>query len=213
MSDFRRMFEGESVTSASGGICLSCIIWRERPATWIRRGKVLKVLKVRPAGLIIIKRRKITRSLLSRSTRWWLSLYAETSRAVYSAAWMIYRQRCWWGDLADAVEDTRRRTGVEPVPKLKVSSTNPESKKKGQITSDYFPSYLIIKRCQIMRKENSGTWPHCQLLHYVPCKQTDVIATHDLHFHMLCFHVFFHLYKSSQLIESIRVHLIIEWEL
>ena len=26
---------------------------------------------------------KITRSLLSRSTRWWLSLYAETSRAVY----------------------------------------------------------------------------------------------------------------------------------
>ena len=34
------------------------------------------------------------------------------------------------GDLADAVEDTRRRTGVEPVPKLKVSSTNPESKKR-----------------------------------------------------------------------------------
>ena len=147
---------------------------------------------------------------MRRSTRWWLSLYADTSRAVYVDIGLLSDMDLQSGDLADAVEDTRRRTGVEPVPKLKVSSTNPESKKEGQITSDYFPSYLIIKRCQIMRKENSGTWPHCQLLHYVPCKQTDVIATHDLHFHMLCFHVFFHLYKSSQLIESIRVHSIIE---
>ena len=153
MSDFRRMFEGESVTSASGGICLSCIRWRERPATWIRRGKVLKVLKVVPTGPIIIKWRKITRSLLSRSTRWWLSLYADTSRAVYSSAW-IYLERCWWGDLADAVEDTRRRAGVQSVPELKVSSANPDwSTRRVNIhISDSFTD-LIKKRCRIMREK------------------------------------------------------------
>ena len=162
---------------------------------------------------MIIKRRKITRSLLSRSTRWWLSLYADTSRAVYSAAWMIYLERCWWGDLADAVEDTRRRAGVQSVPELKVSSANPDWSTR-RVNIHISDSLIWSKSdAESWERKNCRTWPHCQLLHYVPCKQTDVIATHDLHFHMLCFHVFFHMYKSSQLIESIRVHSIIEWEL
>ena len=193
MSDFRRMFEGESVTSASGGICLSCIIWRERPATWIRRGKVLKVLKVRPAGLIIIKWRKITRSLLSRSTRWWLSLYDDTSRAVYSAAWMIYLERCWWGDLADEVEDTRRRAGVQSVPELKVSSANPDWSTR-RVNIHISDSLIWSKSdAESWERKNCRTWRHCQLLHYVPCKQNDEIAARDLHFqiHMFCFlHIF-----------------------
>ena len=79
---------------------------------------------------------------MSRSTRWWLSLYADTSRAVYVDIALLSDMDLQSGDLADAVEDTRRRTGVEPVPKLKVSSTNPESKKKGRMTSDYFPHLI-----------------------------------------------------------------------
>ena len=69
-----------------------------------------------------------------------LTPHGPSTWTLHCLATRIYLQS---GDLADAVEDTRRRTGVEPVPKLKVSSTNPESKKEGQITSDYFPSYLI----------------------------------------------------------------------
>ena len=38
-------------------------------------------------------------------------------------------------DLADAVEDTRRRAGMHPVPKLKVRSANPDSTKRVKIFS------------------------------------------------------------------------------
>ena len=50
-------------------------------------------------------------------------------------------------DLADAVEDTRRGTGVQPVPKLKVSSANPDSTK--------FIS-LIMKAMPKNDRRNSG---------------------------------------------------------
>ena len=44
---------------------------------------------------------------------------------------------CQNEDLADAEEDTWRRAGVHPVPKLKVSGANPDSIKY----SIYFPDH------------------------------------------------------------------------
>ena len=98
---------------------------------------------------MIIKRRKITRSLLSRSTRWWLSLYADTSRAVYSAAWMILRKML--------MRRPGRRGGGHKEESWSAVGTRAQGKqrqpwfhKKGHSYFRFFN--LIKKQCRIMRE-------------------------------------------------------------